>query len=156
MLEVKRDKLGMLSSIESFRAIVEGMTDALGDKATAVALTSAGRKHGKEVAETLCLKGTTQNLEDVTKQIKELLGENGTRLCLIDRIVQQGDVIKVYTEETICAIGGTEENPPKCTFTLGLVWGILSELLQSKMKANQTESVLRGDRYDLFEFTILS
>lgn len=156
MLELKRDKLGQVSSIESFRAIVEGMTDALGDKATAVALTAAGRKHGKEVAEKLGFKGATQNLEDATKQISEVLGANGSRLCIIDRIVQDGDSIKVYTTETLCAIGGTEESPPKCTFTLGLVWGVLSELLQAKMKATQTESVLRGDSYDLFEFTILT
>ncbi|MFP4099959.1 hydrocarbon-binding protein [Coleofasciculus sp.] len=156
MLEVKRDKLGQLSSIESFRAIVEGMTDALGDKATAVALTSAGRKHGKEVAEKLGFKGSTQDLDGATKQIQELLGEKGSRLCIIDRIVRDGDSIKVYTTETLCAIGGTEESPPKCTFTLGLVWGVLGELLQSKLKASQTESVLRGDSYDLFEFTVLT
>lgn len=156
MLAIKRDKLGQLSSIESFRAIVEGMTDALGDKATAVALTSAGRKHGKEVAEKLGLKGSGQNLEDAAKQITELLGESGSRLCIIDRIVREGDIYKVYTLETLCAIGGTDENPPKCTFTLGLVWGVLGELLQSKLKATQTESVLRGDSYDLFEFTVLT
>ncbi|MEQ9485915.1 hydrocarbon-binding protein [Coleofasciculus sp. F4-SAH-05] len=156
MLEIKRDKLGQLSSIESFRAIVEGMTDALGDKATAVALTSAGRKHGKEVAAKLGFNGSEQNLEDAAKQITELLGEKGSRLCIIDRIVRDGDSIKVYALETLCAIGGTEESPPKCTFTLGLVWGVLGELLQSKLKASQTESVLRGDSYDLFEFTILT
>ncbi|MEQ9368214.1 MAG: hydrocarbon-binding protein [Coleofasciculus chthonoplastes F3-SA18-01] len=156
MLEIKRDKLGQLSSIESFRAIVEGMTDALGDKATAVALTSAGRKHGKEVAAKLGFNGSEQNLDDAAKQITELLGEKGSRLCIIDRIVRDGDSIKVYALETLCAIGGTEESPPKCTFTLGLVWGVLGELLQSKLKASQTESVLRGDSYDLFEFTILT
>ncbi|EDX74557.1 hypothetical protein MC7420_6035 [Coleofasciculus chthonoplastes PCC 7420] len=156
MLEIKRDKLGQLSSIESFRAIVEGMTDALGDKATAVALTSAGRKHGKEVAAKLGFNGSEQNLDDAAKQITELLGEKGSRLCIIDRIVRDGDSIKVYALETLCAIGGTEESPPKCTFTLGLVWGVLGELLQSKLKASQTESVLRGDSYDLFEFTVLT
>jgi len=156
VLELKRDKLGQLSSIESFRAIVEGMTDALGDKATAVALTSAGRKHGKEVAAKLGFKGSEQDLDEAAKQITELLGEKGSRLCIIDRIVRDGDSIKVYTLETLCAIGGTEETPPKCTFTLGLVWGVLGELLQSKLKATQTESVLRGDSYDLFEFTVLT
>lgn len=152
MLELKRDQLGQFSSIESFRALVEGMTDALGEKATAVALTAAGRKHGQELAEKLGFKGTTQNLEDATKQIAEVLGEEGARLCIIDKITQEGDTVKVYTTETLCAIGGTEGEPPKCTFTLGLVWGVLTELLQQKLKGSQTQSVLRGDSYDLFEF----
>lgn len=155
MLELKRDTLGQFSSIESFRALVEGMSDALGEKATSVALIAAGRKHGQELAVQLGFKGGTQNLEDATKQIAEVLGENGSRLCIIDRITREGDQIKVYTTETLCAIGGTDEEPPKCTFTLGLVWGILTELLQEKVKGSHTQSVLRGDAYDLFEFTTI-
>ena len=94
MLELKRDKLGQFSSIESFRALVEGMSDALGEKATAVALTAAGRKHGQELAEKLGFKGSTQNLEDATKQIAEVLGEDGSRLCIIDKITQAATSIK--------------------------------------------------------------
>lgn len=152
MLELKRDQLGQFSSIESFRALIEGMSDALGEKATAVALTAAGRKHGQELAEKLGFKGSTQNLEDATKQIADVLGPDGARLCIIDKITREGDEIKVYTTETLCAIGGTDDQPPKCTFTLGLVWGVLTELMQQKLKGNQTKSVLRGDDYDLFEF----
>jgi predicted hydrocarbon binding protein len=64
-----------------------------------------------------------------------------------------GDVVKVYTLETLCAVGGEGDTPPKCTFTLGIVWGILTELLQKKIKGTHTESVLRGGAYDVFEFT---
>jgi predicted hydrocarbon binding protein len=152
VIELKRDKLGQFSSTSSFRAVILGMADALGEKATAVSMIAAGRMHGKKLAVELGLKGTTQSLEDATKQIAQVLGEQGDRLCIIEKIVQEGDTIKVYTSETLCAVGGTEELPPTCTFTLGLVWGVLTELLNRKIKGTHTESVLRGSSYDVFEF----
>ncbi len=152
MIELKRDKLGQFTSTSSFRAVILGMADALGEKATAVSMIAAGRMHGKKLAVELGLKGTTQSLEDATKQIAQVLGEQGDRLCIIEKIVQEGDTIKVYTSETLCAVGGTEELPPTCTFTLGLVWGVLTELLNRKIKGTHTESVLRGSSYDVFEF----
>jgi predicted hydrocarbon binding protein len=152
-LDLHREKLGQFNSIDAFRAVVEGMSDALGEKATGVALVAAGRVRGKKLAEELGLKGSTQSLDDATKQISQVLGAEGSRLCIIDKIVMDGDVVKVYTLETLCAVGGEGDTPPKCTFTLGIVWGILTELLQKKIKGTHTESVLRGGAYDVFEFT---
>ncbi len=152
MIELKRDKLGQFNSIEGFRAVVEGMSDALGEKATTVALVTAGRMHGKKLAVDLGLKGATQNLDDATQQITKALGAEGSRLCIIDKIEMDGETIKVYTSETICAVGGNGDTPPRCTFTLGIVWGILTELLQKKIKGSHTESVLHGGAYDVFEF----
>jgi predicted hydrocarbon binding protein len=152
MIEIKRDKLGQLNSIDAFRAVVEGMSDALGEKATGVALIAAGRMRGKKLADELGLKGATQNLEDATQQIAKVLGAEGSRLCIIDKIEIEGDSIKVYTLETICAVGGNGDTPPRCTFTLGIVWGVLTELMQKKLKGSHTESVLYGGAYDVFEF----
>jgi len=153
-LELHREKLGQFNSIDAFRAVVEGMSDALGEKATAVALVAAGRLRGKKLAEELGLKGTTQSLEEATQKITQVLGAEGSRLCIIDKIVQEGDLVKVYTLETLCAVGGdSSDSPARCTFTLGIVWGILTELLQQKIKGSHTESVLRGGAYDVFEFT---
>ncbi len=87
-LELHREKLGQFNSIDAFRAVVEGMSDALGEKATAVALVAAGRLRGKKLAEELGLKGTTQSLEEATQQITQVLGAEGSRLCIIDKIVQ--------------------------------------------------------------------
>ena len=152
MIQIKRDKLGQLNSIDAFRAVVEGMSDALGEKATGVALISAGRMRGKKLADELGLKGSTQSLEDATKQVAQVLGAEGSRLCIIDKIEFEGDLVKVYTSETLCAVGGNGDTPPKCTFTLGIVWGVLSELLQKKLKGTHTESILHGGAYDVFEF----
>ena len=152
MIQIKRDKLGQFNSIDAFRAVVEGMSDALGEKATGVALVAAGRMRGKKLADELGLKGATQSLEDATQKITKVLGADGSRLCIIDKIEFEGDLVKVYTSETLCAVGGNEGTAPKCTFTLGIVWGIMSELLQKKLKGTHTESILHGGAYDVFEF----
>jgi predicted hydrocarbon binding protein len=152
-IELHREKLGQFSSVDAFRAVVEGMSDALGEKATSVALIAAGRLYGKKLAVELGLKGATQSLEESTKKVGEVLGADGSRMCIISQVVQEGDVIKVYTSETLCAVGGSEESPPSCTFTLGIVWGFLTELLNQKLKGVHKESVLRGASQDLFEFT---
>lgn len=154
MIELKRDQLGQFNSIDAFRAVVEGMSDALGEKATGVALVAAGRMRGKKLADELGLKGTTQSLEDATKQVAQVLGAEGSRLCIIDKVEMEGDLIKVYTSETLCAVGGNG-TPPRCTFTLGIVWGVLTELMQKKLKGSHTESVLHGGAYDVFEFVPL-
>lgn len=52
-----RDDLGEFSSVVCLKAIITGMEDALGDKATAIALISAGRTRGKKLAEELGLAG---------------------------------------------------------------------------------------------------
>jgi hypothetical protein len=152
-LEIHREKLGQFNSIDAFRAVIEGMSDALGEKATAVALIAAGRLRGKKLADELGLKGTTQSLEDAAKQVAQVLGAEGSRLCIIEQVVQEGDLIKVYILEALCAVGGdSQDSSPRCTFTLGIVWGVLTELFQQKYKGTHTESVLRGGAHDVFEF----
>ncbi|AFZ18115.1 hypothetical protein [Allocoleopsis franciscana] len=155
MVDIKRDKLGQFSSVDAFRSVVEGMSEALGEKATGVALVAAGRLRGKKLADELGLKGATQNLEDATQQITKVLGAEGSRLCIIDKIEITDDLVKVYTSETLCAVGGNGNTPPRCTFTLGIVWGIMTELLQKKLKGSHTESILHGGAYDVFEFVPL-
>ena len=66
-MELTREKLGQFNSIDAFRAVVEGMSDALGEKATGVALIAAGRLRGKKLANELGLNGSTQSLDDATK-----------------------------------------------------------------------------------------
>ena len=48
-----RSELGDFSSIVCFKAVITGMEEALGEKATAIALIAAGRARGKKLAESL-------------------------------------------------------------------------------------------------------
>ncbi|MGB3652502.1 MAG: hydrocarbon-binding protein [Rivularia sp. (in: cyanobacteria)] len=146
-----RPKLGDFSSIICFKAAIVGMEDALGEKATAIALISAGRQRGKSLAKELGLEGL-MSLEDVVTKLRSALGEEGTKLCIVESISEEGGVIKVYTSETLCSADEEEGSPRKCTYTMGAVWGALEQSLGKRFQGKHTESVLRGGKNDVFEF----
>ena len=150
-----RPTLGQFSSIVCFKSVITGMEEALGEKMTAIALISAGRKRGKELAQELGLSNTTPSFDAIATQLNAAVGANGTHLTAVDKIVQDGDLIRVYCSETICSAGEPEGSDRKCTFTMGAVWGALSEITGKKLRGIQTESVLSGGTHDVFEFSPL-
>lgn len=150
-----RPELGDFSSIICFKAAITGMEEAIGEKATAIALIAAGRSRGKHLAQELGLVGTNLSLNDLAYKLDSALGKNGTRLCKIEKIEKQSDVIKVYTSETLCSAGEPKDSLRKCTYTLGAVWGALEQTLSQRLRGIHTESVLRGGINDVFEFTEL-
>lgn len=155
MPDLLRPQLGDFNSIVCFKAVVTGMEDALGEKATAIALTTAGRSRGKKLAADLGLVGTVESLEEVGKKLSQAIGKEGTRLCIIEKIVTEGETIKVYTSETVCSAGEPQNSTRKCTFTMGAVWGAIEYVLNKRFRGVHTESVLRGGTHDVFEFTPL-
>lgn len=155
MTNLLRQELGDFSSVVCFKAAIIGMEEALGEKATAIALTSAGRARGKKLAENIGLEKTADSLEEITHKLAQAVGKEGTRLCLIDKISIDGETVKVYTSETVCSAGEAPNSERKCTFTLGAVWGALEYVLGKRLKGVHTESVLRGGSHDVFEFTPL-
>jgi predicted hydrocarbon binding protein len=158
MLNPLRQELGDFSSIVCFKAVVVGVEEALGEKAAAIALISAGRQRGKKLAEELGLVNgaETMSLDDVTPKVSNVLGTGGTRLCIIDKIEQDGDVYKVYTRETVCSAGESAGSNRKCTFTLGAVQGFLEAFLGKRLRGTHTDSVLRGGTHDVLEYITLT
>ena len=148
-----RPTLGQFSSIVCFKSVITGMEEALGEKATAIALIAAGRARGKDLAKSLGLSGSSQDMSVIAAKLNEAVGANGTHLTAIDKIVQEGDTIKVYCSETICSAGEPDGSNRKCTFTMGAVWGALTEITGKKLRGSHTESVLRGGTHDVMEFT---
>jgi predicted hydrocarbon binding protein len=151
-----RPNLGQFSSIVCFKSVITGMEEALGEKATAIALIAAGRERGKNLAKELGLSGSTQDLSAIAAKLNEAIGANGTHLTAVDKIIQDGDIIKVYCSETVCSAGEPQGSNRKCTFTMGAVWGALSEITGKKLRGTHTESVLRGGANDVFEFTTVN
>ncbi|BAZ15969.1 hypothetical protein NIES4071_78420 [Calothrix sp. NIES-4071] len=147
-----RPNLGDFSSIVCFKAAIVGMEDALGDKATAIALTAAGRTRGKQLANELGLTGSMMSLQDIAYKLSYALGRNGTCLCNVEKIFSENNVIKVYTSETLCSAGEPQGSERKCTYTLGAVWGALEQTFGKRFQGKHTESVLRGGTHDVFEF----
>ena len=152
-----RQELGDFSSIVCLKAIVVGVEEALGEKAAAIAMISAGRQRGKKLAEDLDLvgKGSSISLEEITEKAQLALGKDGTRLCVIDKIIQDGDVYKVYTRETVCSACESQGSSRQCTFTMGAIQGFLEAFLGKRLRGTQTESVLRGGNFDVLEYAEL-
>jgi hypothetical protein len=148
-----RENLGDYSSIISFKSLVTGIEDALGEKATAIALIAAGRTHGKKIALDLDVVDTTLAISAIAAQLDAAVGQNGMRLTAVHKIEQESDVIKVYCTETVCSAGEALGSSRKCTFTLGVIGGALEVLTgYQRLQGTHTESVLRGGAYDVFEF----
>lgn len=151
-----REQLGDFSSIVCLKAIITGMEDALGEKATAISLIAAGRARGKKLAEDLGLTQPGTPVEEATQKLAKALGQEGTRLLVLEKVEQIDNKIRVYTKETVCSAGEVQGSSRQCTFTLGAVWGALEQLLHKRLQGKQVESVLRGSDYDVFEFTPLT
>jgi predicted hydrocarbon binding protein len=148
-----RPTLGDFSSIVCFKSVITGMEEALGEKATAISLIAAGRARGKNLARDLGLSGSTADFETIAAKLNVAVGSAGTRLTAVDKIVQDGDIIRVYCSETVCSAGEPQGSNRKCTFTMGAVWGAVAEITGKKLRGTHTESVLRGGTHDVFEFT---
>ena len=99
------------------------------------------------------LVGALTLSDDAVNKLKQALGKDGTRLCIIEKIVTEGEIIKVYTSETLCSAGEEINSTRKCTFTMGAVWGAVEQLIGKRLRGTHTESVLRGGTHDVFEFT---
>jgi predicted hydrocarbon binding protein len=151
-----REELGNFSSVVCLKAIITGMESSLGEKATAISLTAAGRARGRNLVKELELDGSTTSLTEAAQKISKALGSDGTRLLILDRIEQENGLIKAYTRETICSAGEEPGSTRICTFTLGAVWGALESILGEKLRGKHTESVLRGGTHDVFEFSKIS
>ena len=153
----ERKELGNFSSVVCLKAIVVGAEEALGEKAAAIALISAGRQRGKKLVEDLGLTNKSEeiSLEVLQDKLHNALGKDCNLLCIVDKIEQEGDTYKVYTRETVCSAGEVEGSSRQCTFTLGAIQGCLESFLGKRLRGKQTESVLRGSTQDVLEYTLL-
>jgi hypothetical protein len=148
-----RKTLGDFSSIVCFRALVMGVEDTLGPQAAGVALKAAGRMRGKQLAQSLGFGGKAMSLPEVVKAMRAAVGADGTRLCNVDAIEQDGENYIVRLSETICSADEAPGSDRQLTFTLGAVHGAIEVLTQKRFRGKQIESVLRGGKHDVVELS---
>lgn len=155
---ILRHELGDFGSIIFLKSIIAGMEDAIGQKTTAIAMISAGRQQGKTSIQELGLtnKGATLSLEEIREKANEVLGKEGTRLCIIDKVEQEGEVYRVYAKETFCSSGEPSGSLRQCTYTLGAIQGFLEAFLGKRLKGQQIKSVLNGSTHDVLEYNVLA
>ena len=146
-----RNVLGDYSSIVCFKALVVGVEDTLGVQAAGVALKAAGRKRGKELAESLGFGTSALSVDQAAAARASALGLEGTRLCCVDKIEHDGDVYRVHLSDTVCSAGEPEGSKRELSFTLGAVHGAMETLVAKKLRAKQVASVLTGGSHDTIE-----
>ncbi len=151
--DVLRKDLGDFSSIVCIKAIVVGLEDVMGVQGARANLVLAGRIRGKTIAKSLNLSNTDKSLDEWSAILGEAVGKEGTRLCKVDKVEQDGDVLRVYLSETFCSAGEESGSPRELTFTLGAVQGAVEEITNKKFVGVQTGSVLRGQDHDIIDFT---
>ncbi|NEQ22898.1 MAG: hypothetical protein F6K28_27845 [Microcoleus sp. SIO2G3] len=151
-----RPELGDFSSIVCFKAVVVGVEEALGEKAAAIALIAAGRTRGRKVATQLDLNISKTSLSELAPLLNSALGKDGTCLCIVDRIVEEGDAIKVFCRETVCSAGEPQGSSRQLSFTLGAIQGVLEQMTGRRLRGKQIESVLRGGTHDVLAFEVLA
>lgn len=148
-----RPDLGDFSSIVCFKSVVVGVEEALGERAARVALIAAGRKRGRELVQSLGLSGKGADLNVAAEKMGAALGKNGTRLCDIDTIREDGPNLMVTVSDTVCMAGEPQGTTRTCSFTLGAVQGALEELTGRRLKGRHVTSRWRGEPEDVFEFS---
>lgn len=154
--DVLRPTLNDFSSIICMQAMIHGMEEALGQKATTIALTSAGRQRGRDLIQSLGLSNRADiSLNELSTQFRQALGEDGTRLCLIHKVLKEDNIIKVLVTEDVCTAGQPQGSDRKCSYTLGAIWGAIEEVTGRRFRGSHTDSILQGSPYNVFEFKIL-
>lgn len=150
-----RPELGDFVSIIGFRALLDGLQEALGEKAALISAISAGRARGKGLAESLGLAGIEPELDRATLLMQQALGINGTKLCLIDKIEAVDNGYRVYCREAACSAGEAQGSSRKLSFVLGAIQGALESMMNKRLRGKQVESVYLGGSHDVVEFEVL-
>lgn len=147
-----RKTLGDFNSIVCLKALVVGLENILGEGGAHANLILAGRIRGRNLVKDLGLSMTNKPLLEWSQLVKDTLGENGTKLCIIEKIEIDGDIIRTFLSETVCSAGEEQGSSRKVTFTLGAVQGAIEEITGKRLVGKQTGSVLRGQDYDIIDF----
>lgn len=148
-----RKELGEFSSIVCLKAMISGIESIVGAMAIKGSLVLAGRKRGQKVAQALGLSNTDKPVEVWSKAIADVLGKSGTKLCILNEVQLESELIRVSLSDTMCSSGEEMGSSRVLDFTLGVIQGALEEVTGKKMRGKQVSSVLRGGNYDIVEYT---
>lgn len=155
-LTMNRENLDDFVSLVCVKSIITGMEDTLGKKAIAIALIAAGRTRGKNLTDSLGLSNSKISLEEVASKLNFALGNNGTKLCLVEKVEQINDSILVHAKETLFSSLEEKNSFRGCNYTLGVIWGALESIYDRRYQGSHVESVPSGGIQDVFSFKNLA
>lgn len=149
MSEVIRPTLGAYMSVECFRYLRLGAEDTAGR----AIVVSAGKGRGHSLED--YLKGI--NPDDVTQiqaTLGKLLGVDGTRLCVVEKVDKTDHGYVVTISESACATGMTADEPI-CAYTLGVFIGAMEVITGKRIYGQETECVASKGNNCVYQLDIL-
>lgn len=140
MTALDRPTLGSFMSLTCFQYLRVG-TEEVADRAPIVA---SGRKRGFMLVDSLGQQGRVQDAAEMQRMLAAALGEEGTRLCLVQRVTSLSPArYEVRITEGACTTGQTASEP-FCAFTMGVFIGALSAFTGIPMRGRETECCACG------------
>ncbi len=141
-IRVKRPTLGPFMSVVCFRYLHDDAMDLAGR----ALIVDAGRQRGQDLIEELGLQGKFSGADDLLKRLQDAFGPEGTRLCLIEQIIEKDD-------------GGFEVHSTECAspiYTLGVLIGAISGITGKTMLGEEIEATgkegVEGRIYSIHPF----
>jgi hypothetical protein len=128
-----REELGQHFHVTCGRAIVEGIQETLGKHGARALLIQTGRKRGLSLSTEADISASDICAERICEILINYLGQNGTRLCLVERVTGSPDRLTVEVSNLI-------EDSENCSYTLGVFTGFLEGCLNEKFQG-QIESI---------------
>ena len=150
MAEVLRPTLGSYMSIECFRFLRFGAEDTAGR----ALIVSSGKQRGHSLSD--ILGGLSANdTAAITQRLSDVLGVDGTRLCLVHDVSKTDDGFTVRISESACA-SGLKADEPVCAYSLGVFIGALEVITGTRIHGRETECTATGYDQCLYTMTILT
>jgi predicted hydrocarbon binding protein len=128
-----RPILGDYMSTECFRYLRLGAEETAGR----ALIVASGKNRGHSLAS--LLKGVDPNdAAAITTTLAEILGLEGTRLCLVNQITKTDIGYDVHITESACAAGVTAD-APICAYTLGVFIGAMEVITGKRVYGQELE-----------------
>ncbi len=145
MAEVTRPELGSYMSAECFRYLRMYAEETAGRGL----IVMAGKQRGLSLEDNL--KGIDPSDDAaITKVLGDILGKNGTRLCIVDKVSQMANGYTVQVRESACSTG-MKTAEPNCAFTMGVFLGAMEVIGKKRLSAVETECVATGHAHCVYK-----
>jgi predicted hydrocarbon binding protein len=144
MAEVIRKELGDYMSTQCFHYLRMGAEDTAGR----ALIVAAGRQRGHSLKD--ALQNTDGSDAAITKALDSLLGKEGTRLCLVEKVAKNSKGYTVEVRESACS-SGLSTSEPNCAFTMGVFLGALELIAKERMTVRETSCVACGAASCVYE-----
>lgn len=144
-----RKELGDFMSTECFRYLRMGAEDTAGR----ALIVAAGRQRGHSLKDSL--QSVSDDIPTLVQTLDQILGKNGTRLCLVDNISPTSNGYRVEISESACSTGVVTDTP-NCAFTLGVFIGALEVAVKKRLIGHESECVACGAAHCVYNLEFLN